>query len=186
MKKYLIVAGIILALCAVIYGLSKTVSSLKQELSTQTSNVEILMSDVKRYKYQDSLNVVEIGVLRLSEDQLKKSRAEDVKLIKELKMRPKDVQTITHTTVETRDSLVYVLSADSCFHYQDKWLKVDACLRDSNMTIVSTDSISQIVTAEYKHRFLWWRWKLKGFKQTVINHNPHSSIKYSEFIQLTK
>ncbi len=141
------------------------------------------MEDAKKYKIRDSLNVLSVSALQLTVDELKKYRADDAKLIKELKLRPKDVEYIIHTETITRDSLVYVPDPDSCFHYQDKWLSVDACLRDSSMVVQSRDSIVQVMHAVYKHRFLWWRWGLKGIKQEVVNFNPKSTIEYMEFIE---
>ncbi len=161
-------------------------STEKEEHKRQQSNVEVLNSDIKRYKVRDSLNVASIDALNYTVDELKKYRADDAKLIKELKLRPKDVQYITHTETVTRDSLVYLPGPDSCFHYRDKWLSVDACLRDSSMVVQSRDSIVQVIHAVYKHRFLWWRWGLKGVRQEVVNFNPNASLSFTNTINITQ
>lgn len=129
----------------------------------QISNVETLMGEVKLYKVKDSLNVASVSSLNLTVEELKKYRAEDAKLIKELKLRLKDVEYIAKTEIKTKDSLIYKIDTVGCFHYRDKWLRVDACIADSSMVIETRDSIAQIVHAIYKHRFLWWKWGIKGF-----------------------
>lgn len=182
MAKYLIVAIIILL--AGICFLFRENKSLRSERDRQAGNVETLMGEVTRYKVKDSLNAASISVLHLTVEELKKYRADDTKLIKELKLRPKDVEYITKTKIITRDSLVYMIDSVGCFHYKDEWLKVDACIGDSSMVIESRDSIAQVIHAIYKHRFLWWRWKVIGFRQKVVNFNPRSNIGHSEIINV--
>ena len=164
---------ILVILLAVIVVLFQQNHILRAERDRQIGNIEALMGEVKRYKMKDSLNVASVSSLNLTVEELKKYRAEDVKLIKELKLRPKD-------------SLVYKIDTVGCFHYRDKWLRVDACIADSLMTIESRDSITQVVHAIYKHRFLWWRWGIKGFRQEIVNFNPKSEIGYSEIVKVSK
>ena len=54
------------------------------------------------------------------------------------------------------------------------------------MVIETRDSIAQIVHAIYKHRFLWWKWGIKGFRQEIVNFNPKSKIEYSEIVKVCK
>jgi len=157
---------------------------LDKEYRRQTENVSALMGKVKSYKFRDSLNISEVSGLRLKVSELNEQREEDLNLIKELKLRPKDVQYITKTEVITKDSLIFILQPDSCFHHQSEFLKIDVCLRDSSLYYESRDSIIQVVYPEYRHKFLWFRWGLRGMKQKIINLNPHSYIGYSEFILL--
>lgn len=182
MKKYLLIA--IIVLLGIVACLSTSLKKETEERSRQERNVEILNDDIERYKFQDSLNAISVGRLNYTVAELKKYRAQDAKLIKDLNLRLKDVKEIIKTEIITRDSLVYILDTLGCFHHRSKWLKVDACTRDSSMVIESRDSIAQIIHTEYKHRFLWWRWGVKGFYQEIINFNPHSNIEYNEFIQV--
>lgn len=184
MKKYLII-GIVALLSAVGY-LSHRNKVLKAEVTRQTGNVSALMGEVKRYKVNDSLNVASVQALQLTVGELKEHRQADAKLIKELKLRPKDVDYITKTSVVTRDSLVFKIDTVGCFHHRDKWLTVDACVGDSTMFIESRDSIAQVIHVDYKHRFLWWRWGVKSIRQEVINFNPRSRVEFSEVIRVGK
>lgn len=65
--------------------------------------------------------MVENHVLRLNIEELKELRSADAKLIKDLNLRPKEVEYITTTKVVTKDSIVFVLK-DSSFNYSDKWV----------------------------------------------------------------
>lgn len=183
MKKTLWLLVVLLVVIAVLFQQNHT---LRTERDRQISNVETLMGEVKLYKVKDSLNVASVSSLNLTVEELKKYRAEDAKLIKELKLRLKDVEYIAKTEIKTKDSLIYKIDTVGCFHYRDKWLRVDACIADSSMVIETRDSIAQIVHAIYKHRFLWWKWGIKGFRQEIVNFNPKSKIEYSEIVKVCK
>lgn len=182
--KYLILTIVVMFIGIVF--LFRQNYALQAERDRQSENVEALMGEVKHYKVNDSLNVASVYGLQLTVDELKQHRAEDARLIKELKLRPKDVDYITNTKVITRDSLVYRIDSVGCFHYKDNWLKVDVCIGDNSMIIESRDSITQVVHVDYKHRFLWWRWGVKSIRQEVVNFNPRSTVEFSEIIKVSK
>lgn len=155
----------------------------KKESARLSDNMKSLCTGLEEYKIRDSLNVVENHVLRLNIEELKELRSADAKLIKELNLRPKEVEYITTTKVVTKDSIVFVLK-DSCFNYSDKWVDFYANIPDSTFTYEVRDSLSSAISRIYKHRFLWWRWGTKGYKQTIVNHNPRSKIVYNEIVKV--
>ncbi|MCC8188385.1 MAG: hypothetical protein LIP08_13040 [Bacteroides sp.] len=184
MKKYLFSAiGLLILLSGLLIRCNR---QLREEVNRQSRNLSVLMTEAKSYRFRDSLYIHSVAAFELRIAELKKYREADARLIRELRMRPRDVEYITHTETVVRDSLIYVLQPDSCFHYADRWLTVDACLRDSSMYIESRDSLVQIIHKEYKHRFLWWRWGLKGVRQEIVNFNPNAAITYSEFLHVRK
>lgn len=184
MRKYLIIA--IIALLGGVGYLFRQNQKLQAERDRQSGNVATLMDTVKHYKFRDSLNASSVSGLTLTVAELKKYRTADAKLIKELNIRPRDVEYITKTEIKARDSLVYKIDSVGCFHYLNKWLRVDACIGDSSMVIESRDSIAQVVYPIFKHRFLWWRWKVTGFRQEVVNFNPNSRIGWSEVVRISE
>ena len=101
----------------------------KKESARLSDNMKSLCTGLEEYKIRDSLNVVENHVLRLNIEELKELRSADAKLIKELNLRPKEVEYITTTKVVTKDSIVFVLK-DSCFNYSDKWVDFYANIPD--------------------------------------------------------
>ena len=146
------------------------------------ANQTTLMTSLNNFKFRDSLNAVENGRLKLSISELKELREADFKLIKELKLRPKDVETITKVKVVTRDSIIFQLK-DSCINYESEWTKVSGCIGDT-LSIETSDSIAFIAHKEYKHKFLFFRWGLERAKVKIINFNPRSSVKSPEWIDL--
>ena len=183
MNKHLIIV-----IAVLLSAVTITIKLYKNSLDTNkiiSMNNTTLLAKASSYKYQDSLNVLEVGRLTLKNSELKQYREEDAKLIKDLKLKPAQVNTIIKTKIETKDSIRFVLQKDSCLHYNSKWLQINGCLGDT-LYVSSQDSIAQIFYKEYKHKFLWWKWGTKGFKQKIINFNPNSSIKYSELIEIQK
>ena len=180
MNKYLII--IILILFILIGFLYSSNSTYKKENKRLSENNTTLLSKYSVQMFRDSLNVVEIGKLSLTINELKQYRTDDARLIKQLKLKPKEVQTIIKTKIETRDSIVFILK-DSCINYKSEWLDISGCLNDT-LYVNSKDSITQIFHKEYKHKFLFIKWGFIGIKQKIINFNPKSSIKYSEWIEI--
>ena len=105
MNKFFITCIIILfiLLAAVIRLYNITLKEKERFEANQTT----LMTSLNNFKFRDSLNAVENGRLKLSISELKELREADFKLIKELKLRPKDVETITKVKVVTRDSIIF-------------------------------------------------------------------------------
>lgn len=180
MNKYLII--VILFLIILLSSLFSIYKTQKKELGIQKENNTTLMTNIKTSKIRDSLNVSEIGRLQLEKDQLEQYKQNVLKLIKDLELKPAQVQTITNTSIITKDSIVFQLK-DSCINHKTQWIDVHGCLGDT-LYVSSTDSISQIIYKEYKHKFLWFKWGTKGFKQKIVNYNPNSRIKYAEWIEI--
>ena len=182
MSKWLI--AIILVLGTLLYCYKNKVNTLKAEKERLEVNVSALAKASKEYKFRDSLNAVSVTALNLKVSELEDMRAEDHKLIKELKLKPKDVEYLTKVTTITERSVEYIVDTVGCFYHQDQWLKIEACIQDSSMHISSKDSVAQIIHPIYRKKFLWWKWGVKGFKQEVINFNPHTNVAYSEIITI--
>ena len=180
MNKYLII--ITLSLFIIIGFLYSSNSTYKKENKRLSENNTTLLSEKAEYMFRDSLNMTEIGKLSLTVNELKQYRTDDARLIKQLKLKPKEVQTIIKTKIVTKDSIIFVLK-DSCLNYKSEWLDISGCL-DDTLYINSKDSITQIFHKEYKHKFLFIKWGFLGIKQKIINFNPKSSIKYSEWIEI--
>ena len=179
MKSKLPIGIVIAVLITAIICLSNLLKKERIESKRQSGNVEALFSELKTYKVRDSLNVAESKQLRLTIEELKEYREADAKLIKELKLKPSQVEYITHTKVVLKDS---------CFNYADRWAEFNGCIRSDTVDFnyQTSDSLSTVVNREYKHHFLWFRWGTKGYRMKIVNHNPRSRITYNEFIKIEK
>ena len=180
MNKFFITCIIILFI--LLAAVTRLYNITLKEKERFEANQTTLMTSLNNFKFRDSLNAVENGRLKLNLSELKELREADFKLIKELKLRPKDVETITKVKVVTRDSIIFQLK-DSCINYESEWTKVGGCIGDT-LSIETSDSIAFIAHKEYKHKFLFFRWGLERAKVKIINFNPRSSIKSPEWIDL--
>lgn len=180
MNKFFIICIIILFI--LLAAVTRLYNVTLKEKERFEANQTTLMTSLNNFKFRDSLNAVENGRLKLNLSELKELREADFKLIKELKLRPKDVETITKVKVVTRDSIIFQLK-DSCINYESEWTKVSGCIGDT-LSIETSDSIAFIAHKEYKHKFLFFRWGLERAKVKIINFNPRSSVKSPEWIDL--
>lgn len=180
MNKFFITCIIILFI--LLAAVTRLYNVTLKEKERFEANQTTLMTSLNNFKFRDSLNAVENGRLKLNLSELKELREADFKLIKELKLRPKDVETITKVKVATRDSIIFQLK-DSCINYESEWTKVSGCIGDT-LSIETSDSIAFIAHKEYKHKFLFFRWGLERAKVKIINFNPRSSVKSPEWIDL--
>ena len=180
MNKFFITCIIILFI--LLAAVTRLYNITLKEKERFEANQTTLMTSLNNFKFRDSLNAVENGRLKLSISELKELREADFKLIKELKLRPKDVETITKVKVVTRDSIIFQLK-DSCINYESEWTKINGCIGDT-LSIETSDSIAFIAHKEYKHKFLFFRWGLERAKVKIINFNPRSSVKSPEWIDL--
>lgn len=180
MNKFFIICIIILFI--LLAAVTRLYNVTLKEKERFEANQTTLMTSLNNFKFRDSLNAVENGRLKLNLSELKELREADFKLIKELKLRPKDVETITKVKVVTRDSIIFQLK-DSCINYESEWTKINGCIGDT-LSIETSDSIAFIAHKEYKHKFLFFRWGLERAKVKIINFNPRSNIKSPEWIDL--
>ena len=81
MKKYIILAAIIMAVAAAFWFQQKRINNLTVERDKYRSNTETLLQDVRTYQTKDSLNAAKVGNLELKLSEYKKYRADDAALI---------------------------------------------------------------------------------------------------------
>lgn len=203
MKKYLILAAIILAVAAAFWVQHVKIKRLTEERDKYRSNTEILLQDVKTYKTKDSLNAIKVGNLELSLAEYKKYRADDLALIKTLQTKNRDLERVTTTQMETinelratvRDSVVYlpgdtVVTVLRCIEYSDKWVDLDGCIINNTFSgkIITRDSLLITESVQYK-RWLGFLWKTKRIKNRefdIVSKNPNSKITGFEVITIEK
>lgn len=106
---------------------------------------------------------------------------------KDLGLKLKQLDAVQTTVTETKDTA----RAEYChnikvFSYDDRWSHLEFSLSDSTFYYNIRDSLATVVYHEYKHRFLWWRWGVKGYKVKVVNFNPHSTIRYNQYVKPEK
>lgn len=162
---------------------------LQGDLDRQTSNVGALTYDIKYDKLDDSLPVAQNTALQAKVAELERLHLADTRLIKDLKVKLKDVQALHTMSAETADTVIIAPvpgTADSVFAYKDQWLSLHIDIPKRECQYIAYDSLTTIVSRTYKHRFLWWRWGTKGYEVRIVSFNPHARIKYSRYIEVEK
>lgn len=202
MKKYLIVAAILLAVAAAFWVQQRRINSLTAERDKYRSNTETLLQDVESYKTKDSLNAVKVGGLELKLSEFKKYRADDAALIKSLQTKNRDLQRVTTAQMETinelratvRDSIVYlpgdtITTVVRCADIVEKWFELHGCTTPNGLftgQFINRDSLLIAETVKYK-RFLGFLWKTKKIKNReidIVSKNPATKILGFEFITI--
>lgn len=204
MKKYLILAAIILAVAAAFWVQHVKIKRLTEERDRYRSNTEILLQEVTRYQTKDSLNAAKVGVLELKLSEFEKYRASDAELIQTLQTKNRELQSVATAQMETitelrgsvRDSIVY-LPGDTtttilkCVDVSDPWFSIRGCATPDGQfsgTMINRDSILIAVTVQYKRflGFLWKTNKVKNRQVDIISKNPHTKIIGIEYVVIEK
>lgn len=203
MKKYLILAAIIMAVAAAFWVQQSRIKRLTDERDKYRSNTETLLQDVRTYQTKDNLNAAKVGNLELKLSEYKKYWADDAALIKSLQTKNRDLQRVTTAQMETinelranvRDSIVYlpgdtVTTVLRCIEYSDKWVDLDGCIINNTFSgkIITRDSLLIAETVQYKRwlGFLWKTNKIKNRQIDVVSKNPATRILGVEFVTIEK
>ena len=177
----------------------KRIEKLSAERDKYARNTDALLTDIETYKVNDSLNAAKTQALELTVKEFEKYRAEDAALIRQLKTKNRDLQSVVTNqsemivemqsvpkdTVIIRDS---VKIGAKVVHCGDDWYDFDGLLTDKEFTgnMVSRDSLLIAETVKYK-RFLGFLWKTKQIKNReidVVSKNPHNKIQNCEIITI--
>lgn len=172
---------------------------MKEQRDTYQSNTQALLADVECVRIDSAMMASTIQVLNLSLDEYKKFRAEDVVTIKKMGVRIKDLKAAGRHDLEVnapvdatvKDSVVIrdtVTVTVKTVKMDTPYIKLNGIIEDNHLkgNIHLPVHLHQAFWIEYKHRFLWWRWKVKAIHQTITSDNPYVEIKYTEFIKLKK
>lgn len=205
MKKYLIIAAIVLAVAAVvtIWVQHSRINQLTGERDKYRTNTETLLQDVSLYKTKDSLNAARVGVLELSIQDYERFMKEDADLINKLKRKNEELQNFSKIQAETiikiraqvKDSLIYIPGDTAyqlipCVSFRDSWTNIEACVYNDTLIgdIQIRDSLILYETIIYK-RFLGVLWKTKKIKErsfNIVSKNPYTEIKGVEVVSIRK
>lgn len=201
MKKYLIIAAVVLAFLAVLGIQQKRIERLSNERDRYKGNSEALLTDVEYFKVRDSLSAARVEALELSVKEFERFRSEDAALIKSLQARNRDLAAVNTTQMETiitlssipRDTVIIRDSIPIkavAVHAGDAWYDFDGVLAENEFsgTLHNRDSLILAETVKY-HRFLGFLWKTKRVDErqaSVLSRNPHTQILSVEHIVVEK
>lgn len=199
-SKIIIGLGFIIIACILsIIILSERIKTVTDERDRHKQNTNAVMSDVKRMQIDSTTMALDVRVLRLTLDEYRTYRADDLEEIKKLNVQVKSLKAVAKHNIEVnadikaelkdtvivRDTITRVMKA---VKMETPYLKVNGIIENNqligNVTLPVT--LHQAVWVEHKHRFLWWKWGVKAIHQTISSDNPHVQISYSEIIEIQK
>lgn len=175
---------VLVLLVGVMLFLGKGYHSYRQEVRELQARLALAEEQVVVKYVHDSIPVYETKVVEVDRTDYKQLLA-DKELIKELGLKINALESENRTLLSTRDTVVLEpVVGDSILEYSDKWssFSYDSASRVLNWEI--RDSLSAFVSREYRHRFLWWRWGVKGYKVDIVSHNPHCVVEYNQYIKI--
>lgn len=177
------------------------IKRLREAENGLKNDVSVLVEGNTAYRVRDSLNAVRIGLLELTEKDLKKRIGEDERLISELKGRNKELQGIAEASLNTGDSIIVsvrdtIIRRDTayieipCIDVAERWFEMHGCI-DKGFFVgyyQAKDSIILIESVQ-RARFLGFLWKTRKIKKrdfSIISKNPHTKIEGFEVIRIKK
>ena len=191
-KAYIIAAGILIILIAIIIALSARLKKVTADRNVQRKNVETLFTSVESYKVQDSLQAATIGDLQLTLNQYKQFRAEDAQLISSLKVDNKRLQGVVTTQTESyyqhtaalRDSVKMLVTKvpDSIkvpiivktANFADAWHSLNIVIDGDSLNYRLRTKESLIITNHVvPKKFLWFKFGCKEVRTDVVSKNPY-------------
>ena len=155
-----------------------------EALKLQLHQLQLKYSPMQRDTIRDSVKLVTQQVMVMDRGEYK-LLASDRKLLEELNLKLRQVVSDQRVSMVTSDT-VKTNRLNSVYSYSDAWLSLRLDTADSILTYRARDSLQCIVARQFKHKFLWWKWGTKGYNVKVLNFNPHSTILYNSYIQVSK
>lgn len=197
-KLYSILAIVFVVLVVYLLGMSKRITSLKNERYKYKSNTEALLAQTKTYKTKDSLNAASAYEIQLKFAEYKKAHPKDAKVISTLQIKGRSLQSVLSVEGKTKvplsiplkDSVISTkdtISAKNGIHSVNKstiYVKKDTVQTIKSYTewysidgyidgyfkgdIGFNESLNIVVTVKYK-RFLGFLWHTNKVKNRKID-----------------
>lgn len=199
--KFAVLAVVIIAAAISVVLADRTINRLTAERDKYRNNTETLLGDVEKYRVADSLSAARVQSLELSVKEFERFRADDARLIRELKAKNRDLAAVNKTQSQTiidlratpkdttiiRDTIPIPAVAVHC---GDAWFDFDGLLTADEFTgtLANRDSLVVAESVQYKRflGFLWKTNKVKNRRVDVVSKNPHTTIMGVEHVVIEK
>lgn len=199
MRKWAIIGAVVAALSVTIAVLGARLSSVKEERDRYRNNVEVLSTDMDEYRVRDSLNAARVEALEFTAGEYRKYREQDAVLIKDLKIRARELErvnavqtrTIMELSTAPKDTIIIrdsVAIPALSLTIRDKWFDFDGTLAGGRFTgqVVSRDSLVVVETVKMS-RCIVKKWRrVKERRVDVVSKNPNTKIQGIEYVVIEK
>lgn len=185
MKKGDILWGLfVMAVIVSMLGLSaKEKRGYERQIEELQLRLAQSVEKIDTFIIRDTIHVAQTKIVEVDKTDYKKLLA-DKELIKDLGLKVSELEAENRTLLSTRDTVILNPINDSILTYSDRWNSFSYAINTRVLDWEVRDSLTTFVSQEYRHHFLWWKWGRKGYKVTIVNHNPRSRIEYSKYIKI--
>ena len=195
------IAATLVAILCFVWVQHKRIEQLTGERDKYKNNTETLLGDVEIYRVRDSLSAVRVQSLELTVSEFERFRADDARLIHELKAKNRDLAAVNKTQSQTiidlraapKDTVVLrdsVLVPAVAVHCGVAWFDFDGILTKDEFTGTLANRDSLMIAESVKYRrflgFLWKTNKVKNRRVDVVSKNPHTTIIGVEHVVIEK
>lgn len=168
----------------------------QQDNNRLKSNQKELTEGLNIYRDKMGASIAEAGVITLKKNEFENLYNNKVQECKKLNIDIKRLKSYAQTSTNTNIPINTVLH-DSvfvfnnkidtlrCLSYKDNYFSIDGCINNDTLSghINSIDTLIQTVSVVPKH-FLFFKWGVRGIKQTIKSKNPYTTIISSEYIRI--
>lgn len=193
-KLFIILLGVFVLLLCIIFA--RCSSKQRKTIDRLQDNNRALAKDLQVTRLSDSTNKAELETLVVTSDEFKELCSEQADEIKRLGIKVGRLQ-LANTTATQGNYLVVDTIRDTVVVVNDRvdtlrWISCNDPYYSFNLTfkdnrysgeLVTFDTLTTAVSKEYRKKFLFFHWK-PYYKVTIHNRNPHSTITYSEHVEI--
>lgn len=165
-----------------------------KEIERLSSNQDTLNEEIGGYLSRSGDYVKTVKQLTYSIEEMKKFRKEDMKVIKDLGLKLKQVESLVklgletkiHDTIPIRDTVI-LGDTVKCFKKFDEYIKLIGCINNDsvNLDITHNDTIINVAHWTYKKWFIF-KFRTDTIRLESTNKSPYSRIIWNEYIKVIK
>ena len=193
--KTIIKTGIVLLIVGAFWYLLNQVAQYETRVDRLNADKASLLSGMTTLENSNNELLYQAKGLLLDKEQLNLVNDSLLRQLKSFKIKYEDAtsvitaqqKVIIGLRTKLKDSIIVVKTDSSyrvdtikCFNYADKYNKVEGCIEKDEvaMNIQIQAPLVIVVENEYKHKFLWWKWKVINQKVNVMS--PNKSLLFTE------
>ena len=191
--RIIIYIAVLAAVVGILWSFQTCQSAIQEnrELHGKVDQLQYTLAhsevQVKHDTIFDSIPVASQPAIIIDKTDYKKLEA-DKELIAALNLKISQVEAENRTLLATQGQVDFKSDADSdsVLRYHDRWVDFTYLIKPKSLVFSMRDSLTFILSRQYKHKFLWWRWGTKGHQIHVVSHNPNASVVYNRYIKVEK
>jgi len=197
MRIQLIVLAALLVLGGAVAVQGRWLAAARRQVRGLEAGVVTLLDTARSYRVRDSLWAAGATVLKLRAADYARLRAEDARMVAELRVRLRRAESVAKSATETRfetalllrDTVIRIAATmpDTArrFAHRTPHIELAGTVRTDTVevSLLCRDTLRQVV--HRVPRRLWFiRYGTRAIRQEVVSSNPHTRVTYTEYIEI--